>query len=278
MSLKTLLVHVDDGAAAESRTRAAARIAAEHGARLIGGYCVSTAEIVPSVASMMPDELVAQRLLEGLAAQRKAEQRFREWAGAAGAPLKWRAPAGDPLLAMLAHGRCSDLVVFGQPDPGDPDAQFAGELISTALMGLGRPLLVVPYIGVADTLGQRILVAFDGSREASRAVGDAMIFLQRAREVRVLLGQRDDPRAPANLRTGERLAGWLADHGVRATIEHDASPPANVGESLLSRAADFSSDLIVMGGYGHSRIREFVLGGTTRSMLQSMTVPVLMSH
>jgi nucleotide-binding universal stress UspA family protein len=279
MPLKTLLVHVDDSAASERRVNAAARIAAEHGARLIGAYCVPRSEIIPSVASMMPDELVARQLLEGAAAQRKAEQRFHELTKPAGVTAEWRAPAGEPRLALLAHGRCSDLVVLGQPDPDDPYVQFASDLFATMLVGLGRPLLVVPYIGAVGTTGQRILVACDGGREASRAIGDAMPFLERAREVRILLGQRDDARNPAQARTGERLGAWLADHGVVAPrIEQDSPPPADVGDSLISRAADFSSDLIVMGGYGHSRVREFLLGGTTRSVLRTMTVPVLMSH
>jgi nucleotide-binding universal stress UspA family protein len=276
MQAKTILVHLDDSAAAPLRVTVSARLAVERGARLIGAYLVPNLVLTPSVAAVMPDELVAQRLREGDATQRAAEKRFRD--ASAHATAEWRAPAGDPFAAMLAHGRCADLVVVGQPDLDDGHAWFAGEMLSTSLMGLGRPLLVVPYIGAMETLGRRVLVAFDGSREAARAIGDAMEFLQRAEEVRVVIGQPDDPKAPGNARLGERIGTWLADHGVRAIVERDAPPPADVGDALISRAADFSSDLIVMGGYGHSRLREMVLGGTTRSVLRAMTVPVLMSH
>jgi nucleotide-binding universal stress UspA family protein len=280
MTNRTMLVHVDESAHCASRVAAAIALARDMEARLIGAYLVPTGDMPPSLAAVLPRDLVEKRMREAAEAQKTAEHAFRD-AAVRGElhDIEWRAPAGDPLRALIAHGRCTDLVVLGQRDPGDPRMLFGEQLLASALFELGRPIMIVPYIGAQRTLGKRILIATNGSREAARAIGDAMPLLERSVHVRVLIGTPDDPdRSPTFAQTSVRIAGWLHDHGVEPAIERYDAEPGDRGEWLLSRAADDGIDLIVIGGYGHPRLREMVLGGVTQTILRAMTVPVLMSH
>jgi nucleotide-binding universal stress UspA family protein len=232
------------------------------------------------MAELMPLVVVDRQLRAARDAQNAAETLFRRSAAEGGLKaIEWRAPAGDPMSAAVAHGRSCDLVVLGQRDPDDARGSFTAELLTTCLFALGRPVLAIPSIGAGATIARRILIATDGGREAARAIGDAMPLLERAEQVRVMIGADVDPdREPTYAQTSARIDAWLRDHGIEATLERYDREPADKGEWLLSRAADHGSDLIVMGGYGHARVREFVLGGMTQTILRSMTVPVLMSH
>jgi len=281
MSFKTLLVHLDSSARCDARLSAAIRLAIDTGARLVGVYLSTMPDLSSSVASLLPAEVIASRGRELGDAQHAAEKSFRETTAAAGLTrIEWRAPAGPAVAEMVAHGRNSDLVVLGQRGRSGEasDSDFADELIATTLMSVGRPLLVVPYIGAARTLGKRILIAWNGSREAARAVGDAMPLLERAERVDVIADPGTNDGEVAHTLSNQRVVQWLADHGCDARIEPVPRDAIDVGDILLSRAADYGTDLIVMGGYGHSRLRELVLGGATRTLLGAMTVPVLMSH
>ena len=162
-----------------------------------------------------------------------------------------------------------DLTVVGQRDPDGPDR--ATGIIETALFRSGRPILVVPYIQREPMRLGSILVAWDGGAQAARALGDAMPWLARAKRVEVAtVGAADHERSAA------RAARHLARHGIPAKTR--ALPGGDVAAALLSYAADAEADLLVMGGYGHSRFREVILGGATRGILESMTLPVFMSH
>jgi nucleotide-binding universal stress UspA family protein len=280
MSVKTLLVHIDDGVRSKARVQVAARLAHDVGARLIGAYLVPTAEMTPSVAALIPGDVLARRMSETGRAQETAEALFRRAATDAGVDaIEWRAPSGNALDEAVIHGRYCDLMVLGQPDADDPFTLFASEMLTASLLGLGRPILVVPYIGAQGSLGKRILVATDGGREASRAIGDAWFLLQRASAVKVLAGVAGDgDRAPGFTHVSARLAQWFHDHGIEPDVERYEAEAGDHGEWLLSRASDFAADLIVMGGYGHPRLREVVLGGMTRTILRTMTSPVLLAH
>jgi nucleotide-binding universal stress UspA family protein len=277
MSFKTILVHIDHGQASASRVDAAVRLARAFGARLVGLYIVPGAELTPSVAAVLPPGVVEERLRATGEAQSLAEARFRETAAAAGlSGIEWRAPTGAPIDAAVAHGRCTDLFVMGQRDPSE--LVFTEEIVATAVLSTGRPTLVVPYIGAGPTLGENVLVAWNGGREAARAVGDAMPFLERAKRVNVISVEAEREETVDEHLTHERLAAWLRGHGVAADIARQEASDVGIGEWLLSRAADLGSDMIVMGGYAHARMRELILGGVTQTMLRSMTIPVLMSH
>jgi nucleotide-binding universal stress UspA family protein len=279
MSLKTILVHIDDSERCAHRLKVAIQLALDASARLIGIYLVPGTDLSPSVAMLLPTDFVDGRQRDIGEAQHAAEGRFRSLANGAGLTrIEWRAPAGPLVAAAVEHGRCADLFVLGQRNPDDEPMPPADELIFTTLLSSGRPLLIVPHIGVAAMPGKNVLIAWDGGREAARAVADALPLLAHAKQVSVVTYTTDEDASPNVGLSTKCLEGWLQDHGIAARVSGYEAAEGGVGESLLSLVADRGSDLIVMGGYGHTRLREFVLGGVTQTILASMTVPVLMSH
>jgi nucleotide-binding universal stress UspA family protein len=167
-----------------------------------------------------------------------------------------------------------DLSVVTQAEPGKAVSEEM--IIEAALFGSGRPVLAVPYIQKSGLALSRVIVCWDGSRNAARAVADAMPFLARAKTVDVVMVTGE--RTKSDEMPGADIAHHLARHGLQVTVQRIVSVDTDVANTLLSYAADAGADFIVMGGYGHSRLREFVLGGATRGILAAMTVPVLMSH
>jgi len=276
MSYRSLLVHVNDNESSVRGAGAAAWLAGALGAELVGSYLVPTRELTPFGSAMLPDTLVAQILRATGDAQMAAETCFRDAAAQAGlTAIEWRAPAGDPIAAGIRHARYCDLVIVGQPEPGDAAAGFVTELAHSILLASGRPLLFVPYIGARATIGERIVVAWKDTREAARAVADALPLLVRAKSVDVLSIM---PPNHTDELVGERIITYLARHGIAAKLRPEVADDISAGELLLSQVSDLSADLVVMGGYSHSRLQERVMGGVTRVMMTSMTVPVLMSH
>jgi nucleotide-binding universal stress UspA family protein len=277
MSLKDLLVHVGTDPACASRIDVAARLAAWHDAHLTGLHVMAAPPLPGYVAVELPPqfrELQAQRLRE---VAEQARHLFESGVRAAGARrVDWRAEAGDILGTARLHGRYFDLVVVGQGiDVDDPTGALT-VLPEELALSIGRPVLVVPRYGTFAALGDHVLIGWNASREAARAVNDALPLLQRAQKVTVLSidpADHPDQRIP-----GADITLHLARHGVNATAAQDSCADISVGDVLLSRAADIGADLIVCGAYGHSRFREMVLGGATRHLLQHMTVPVLISH
>ena len=279
MTFKNILVHLDDSRRCHLRLGVATKLAADFGADLVGMYVVPTRELAPSVAALLPPEVVARRLQESGVAQQKAEALFRKAATAPGLKgVEWRAPAGSSVDVAVVHARSTDLVVLGQRDPGDADFAFLEELDEAVVLSAGRPALIVPYAAVPATIGQHVLIAWDGGREASRAVGDAMPLLVKAQQITVMSVHSGNNNRPPDEAATSRLAAYLRSHGIEAKVDHSTIDDIGIGEWLLSRAADLSVDLIVMGAYAHTRLRELVLGGVTRTMLGAMTAPVLMAH
>jgi nucleotide-binding universal stress UspA family protein len=277
MSYRNILVHVDDAAASASRLDYAVRFAQAHDATLSGIYLVPGTEMTPSAAVMLRAEVVARRLAEFDEAQHAAERAFRAATAAAGLrAAEWRAPAGAPVEAAIAHGRCADLFILGQRNPSG--SGFGEALVSNVLLSSGRPILVVPHVGAPAGVGDNVLVGWDGGREAARAIGDALPLLARARNV-AIIARDDGAESDVDDRLADtRLRTWLRSHDIAADVARHEAVDIGTGEWLLSSAADLQSDLLVLGGYGHARTRELVLGGVTRTVLRSMTVPVFMAH
>ena len=276
MGLKDLLVHVDNDPACSSRLDVAAALAAKHGAHLTGLHAMGWPRLPGYAEVELPRNFLGEQRRHLDQRARQAEERFHEQTHRHGLRGEWRVDTGDVVGAMKLHARYADLTVVGQGiDLGDapPDLVFLPEELA---LGVGRPVLAVPRYGTFETLGERVLIAWNGSREATRAVHDAMPLLSLATKVTVLSidPERDpEPRVPS-----ADIALHLARHGIAAEADWTPGLDIAVGDILLSRAADLGADLIVMGAYGHSRVREMVLGGATRHVLQQMTVPVLMSH
>jgi nucleotide-binding universal stress UspA family protein len=190
---------------------------------------------------------------------------------------EWRVIEAFSEDALAVNARYADLVVVGQEDSDDP-ASGRGDLPEVTAFATGRPVLVVPKIGAPSTVGKTVMLCWNASRESARAAADALPFLQAAQKVIVLIVDPDVSADGHGPEPGADVALWLARHGVQVTVQRDVAADAEIGEVILSRAADHDVDLIVMGIYGHSRLREMVLGGVSRTLLSSMTVPVLMSH
>lgn len=278
MALKDLLVYVDDSKANPARIDAAVRLAVEHEAHLTGLYVApdQSAMTLYTEAHIPGEILEAQRQA---AVERAGEARtvFEAATGKAGLFSEWRFVEGDFIRTLSLHARYTDLLIIGQSDPSD-DMSVTRGAVEQVLLDVGRPVLVIPYIGAPKVLGERVLVAWNASREAMRAIHDAMPILERAKAVRVL--SINPPRGPSGEgeAPGADISHHLARHNVKAEAVHVEAEDIAAGEVLLSRAADQQADLIVMGAYGHSRYRELILGGATRSLLEAMTIPVLMSH
>lgn len=187
--------------------------------------------------------------------------------------LHWAEPLPQGPQGFAARALYADLLILGQPDSRDPAAgELPSGFLSDVLVRSGRPALILPYAGPVDPLGGKVLVAWKETRESARAVSAALPWLRQASHVHVACWASESASALA------LLEHQLSSHGIRIS-SHDGGPePEDVGNLLLSMAADIGADLLVMGGYGHSRAREWVMGGATRTVLQTMTLPVLMSH
>ena len=184
------------------------------------------------------------------------------------------APVANAANLFGSIARRFDLSVVGQPEPDKPGPDDL--IVEAALFESGRPVLVVPYIQRTGLQLDRVMVGWDGSRNAARAVADAMPLLVRAKTTEVVIVTGEP--AKSDEIPGADIAHHLARHGAKVEVKQIVAIDTDVANTILSHAADSSADLLVMGGYGHSRLREFILGGATRGILAAMTVPTLMSH
>jgi nucleotide-binding universal stress UspA family protein len=278
MSYKTILVHCDASRGVSGRLSAAADVAQRFEARLVGLHAREPFEVVSFVDGGMPMGDLMDAFRAGCdATQKTAQSAYNKATKGRNFDSEWRVTEAFSDEALTVNARYADLLVVGQADPDDP-AGSRNDLPEVMAFATGRPILVVPQIGAQSTLGKTVMLCWNASRESARAAADALPFLQAAEKVIVLV---IDPEVSADghgQEPGADVALWLARHGVKVTVQRDVAADAQVGEGILSRAADCAADLIVMGIYGHSRLREMVLGGVSRTLLSSMTVPVLMSH
>jgi nucleotide-binding universal stress UspA family protein len=253
-------------------------VAAAFKARLTGIAFVYEPTI-PAMIDMygIPADVIESQRAESEKAAKAAVGRLDEAAGDAGIAMEahmHNAAVATAPRVFAGLARRFDLSIVGQ---SEPDQQAIGNLIiEAALFDTGRPVLVVPYIQRAGLRLDRILLCWDGSRSAARAAADALPFLRRAKLVEVVTVASEP--AKSDEMPGADIAQHLARHGVTVELKRIVTAETDVASTILSHAADSSADFLVMGGYGHSRLREFILGGVTREILASMTVPVLMSH
>jgi nucleotide-binding universal stress UspA family protein len=279
MSYRSIVVHLDTGERAHPRLELALRVAKQFGAHLTGMFSV----FMPDRRSfyVMAGSAEYYSSQEKLRTERHAaiERLFHAELGRAKVAGDWVTTDECANLAVPRLGRTADLIIASQDNPDDPEAYVGDHFPENLLMSTGRPVLMVPYVGAFPSLGSAVMVAWDGSREATRAVHDALPFMQHAKKTTVVTvnGRQDEPAdsRPA----GADIAAVIARHGVKVeVINIDAAAGASIGDALLSHASDLGANLIVMGAYGHARWQELVMGGATREILKSMTLPVLMSH
>jgi len=254
-------------------------VAGAFGAQVLG-VAFSFEPIIPgSVMGGIPPEFIESQRVESDKKARNAVTRFEQAAKRAGVAAESRIISASISGAADQFGRLArrfDLAVVGQAesDQGVPD-----EVVDEgALFESGRPVIFVPFIQKAGLKLDRVMVCWDGSRAATRAIADAMPFLQKAKQVEIVIVATKVDKGKIDEIPGADLGQHLARHGLKVDVKRITSPDIDVPSTILSYAADSSADMIVMGGYGHSRLREFVLGGVTRGILETMTVPALMSH
>lgn len=292
MSFKDILVHLDNHSNRESRLRIALSLAQENKARLLALYELDVPRIPPApfmaTEGLTPTNEAIRETYErerdgaftdasNLEAAFRAEIKRRSLTG------EWQIhpdEPGDIIDAITARARYADLVVLGQVDPSKTLSGSHSKIPETVMIGCGRPVLFIPFSGHVSGIGKSILIAWDGSRVAARAVADALPLLRNAETVTVLSVGRGKVGEGSGDQSARDLVDHLAQHGIRAQPVHleIARTETEIGELILSRAAGQGCDLVVMGGYGHSRARELILGGVTREVLQNMKIPVLMSH
>jgi nucleotide-binding universal stress UspA family protein len=231
----------------------------------------------PSIMGGLPPEVIDSQRAEGENAANTLIAKFEESARRAGLSAQSRAIPASLAGAADLFGQIArrfDLSVVSQ---SEPDTIAPQELIiEAALFESGRPVLVVPYIQKEGLKLDRVLVCWDASRNAARAIADAMPFLQRSKAIDVIVVATERPKSDEL--PGADIAHHLARHGLQVDLKRIVTGGGDVASTILSYAADSGADFIVMGGYGHSRLREFILGGATRGILSAMTVPTLMSH
>jgi nucleotide-binding universal stress UspA family protein len=280
MSYKTILVYLNSAKRAEAVLEAALRLAGRHEAHLIGLHVIPQVTVPAVVPFEVTGEIieVQRKALEDQAAQ--IAGMFKEMTRQHEPPCEWRtvrASHYDVASIVDDHGRAADLIVAPQSDP-DGDIYLPADVTEDLLMESGRPVLVVPKHGRIAKLGETVLLAWNNSRESARATFDALPLLKSARTVKIVTV--DPPRA----RTGEsdlpasEIAASLSRHGVKADAAVTLTGGLGAADGILAQIDNHGADLLVMGGYGHSRLREVVFGGATRDMLEKMTVPVLISH
>lgn len=277
MGYKTILVHCDADPKVAHRLGIAVELAKRHGAYLVGVHIQESfnapAMFDGTVAMGNLFDVFEETAKANLASAKAA---FAKAVKGTALSSEWRSEEGYIDTRLAVHARYADLTLLGQTDPGQPF--FAPDPTATLALSIGRPILVVPHVGAPAEPAKTIMLCWNASRESARAASDALPLLRTADKVIVFcVDPRSSPQGHG-AEPGADVAAWLSRHGVTVTVQRDVAADSDVGNVILSRAADLDVGLIVMGLYGHSRLRETVLGGASRTLLASMTVPLFVSH
>ena len=273
MAYKDIVVHLAQDNRSAARLDAAVELAERHEGRVTSIYVLSRL-VVPGYANFELSPEVLKRLdTEQRVLAERAEDLFAKRTAKTTVPCEWRLMVGEHVEALSTSARYADITIVGQTDPDDGSS--VGRLADSVVLGAGGPVLVWPYAGTFSVNAETVILAWNGTREAKRALADALPLLRQASKVIVLgVDTGDGKHIP-----GAEVSAHLARHGVTAEARHArTSSDIDAGDALLSEISDHGATLLVMGGYGHHRMRELLLGGVTRDILRQMTVPVLMSH
>lgn len=272
MHIKDILMVARAGEPCEALLAVAALIAREHDAQ-VDGVCVYSEPDLQSSAAGGSVDLLAHRKEAVERSVAPVEAAYRAAIADHGLSNSWSiGEAEERTWALIRQARLADLVVVGLPG----DDALARRLAESLAINSGAPCLLVPCSAKKERL-DRVMLAWDGSREAKLAMDNGLAFMRAAKAVRVVIAHEDSDDA-AHRSHGDQLLSHLARHGVEADLHVVSKPDEKIGDVLLAECATFSPDLLVMGAYGHARAREMVLGGATRTMLARAGQPVLMSH
>lgn len=281
MSYKDVLVHLDDTDICASRVAAAIALAKREGARVTGLAMALESTISTYIGIDFPASLTEAQAEIVKKAAKSAVEKFEAAAKEAGVDHAVRViecPATKAASRLAFFARHADLIFVGQPNPDSPGRPFQEALLEAVLHTSGRPVYVVPYIGRFEHKTRRAVIAWDGSKKAVRAVNDAIPMLMARDEVDVLVVNPKKRSDEFGGQQGENLVDHLARYGVKAKVVQRTHPEVGVDTVILNHIADTGADLLVMGAFGHSRLREKAFGGVTNSILHQMTAPVMMSE
>lgn len=274
MAIRNILFHAFEGQAGQSVEDVAFSLAQTHGATLTALAVVDNMPIPSYVVPYVPANLAESYIDESRVAAREIEARIKAREAATGLRTEWRYREGDIRAVFAQHAHYTDLVVLAQGSSGEAPVGPANNLPGDLVLTAGRPVLVAPWHGLASPVGKRVIIGWNSSREATRALNDALPILEKADAVKVLtVGDEDSRHIP-----GAEIAQHLARHGVKAEADHVTDTDGPPAASLVFEAKDFGADLLVCGAWGHSRMFETVLGGVTRDLLRGMELPLLLSH
>ena len=281
MSYKTILTYLPMPQNADRILDVAAPLAQKFDAHLIGLHVIPRVPVMYGmVAAQIPPSVITeqQNMLERETAQ--LEEQFNKRTAGQAATSEWRCnhlEHANIASDIIDQSRCADLIIVAQEET-DPFG-LRTDIPGAVTYETGRPVLIIPAMGEFESVGKRVMVAWNASRESARAAFDALPMLKAADEVRIVAVDPPATDESKDIVLGEELALTLARHGVSVEVSavfRDGG--VSIGDQILNEAADGGSDLVVMGCYGHSAMRESLFGGATRDMLEAMTVPVLMSH
>ncbi|APG09771.1 universal stress protein UspA [Bradyrhizobium japonicum] len=276
--IKDIVVNLEHDASQDRAREFAITVAEAFDAHLAGVAFAYEPDFPGYVMLEIPSDVVATMIEESKKAAEAAIRRFDEAARRSLLSAEHRLVRTVGIEAptlFAAIARRFDLSTFLQ---SSPDGVANDDMIESALLESGRPVIVVPYIDKNGLKLDRVVCCWDGGRPAARAINDALPLLARAQKVDLLIIENNKTKNETTEIRGVEMAGHLARHDVKVEIEIIPAPDIGVADAILSHVADESGTLIVMGGYGHAKLREIILGGVTRDILKSMTVPVFMSH
>lgn len=269
MGFRDIAVHLDETARCATRLEIALGLAKLHFAGVAGIFAQSDPN-VPGIIKSWPTEAFQR-------ATQTVHDRFDEAVAAAGTAARWSAvPSGEQahiIRALVTMASCVDLMIMGQHDPDRGHGLLPQDLVEQVILHAGRPVLVIPYAGNFDSIGRRPMIAWNGGREAARALHDALPLMSHAKKARLVMiegGRQSIEEGP--------ILQHLANHGIEGEVERLVAEDIGVMDLLLARVADSGCDLLVMGAHGYYGFPNLNRGGGTRHILNHMTVPVLMSN
>ncbi len=285
MAIKTILVALNEVGLNDQIITISAELGRRFDAHVIGLYVIPAAEVYPVIGESLSTQVYAGHREYYINHSSKVKETFEGEMERQGVKNEWRMiDVRSSLVAdgLMPHAFQVDLVIVPQKpekvDLEDEHSNVENDFTERAIMESGRPVLVVPASGKFSNIGQKILVGWNATRESARSTFDAIPFMRDAESVTITwVNPQEDLPEKENL-PGTEMATSLARHNIKATVKTVTANDLSVGEALLSNARIADADLLVVGTYGHSRLREFVLGGVTRTILDKMTIPVLMSY
>lgn len=280
MPVGTILVSLNDVGRGKELLEITSALANRHDAHVIGLYVIPAVYIHPGISAHVTTDVVdwGRRFFQERAASVK--QLFEAEVQKQGLKGEWREVEGMSHLVantVIEHGRQSDLIIVSQGGSNSNNGCEA-DCAERIVLEAGRPVLLVPNAGTFGAVAQNVIFGWNATRESARACFDALPLMKNGAKAHIMWVDSELNDGSGTALPGAELATALARHGVEAISEPVTAPDIDAADALLNRVSDAGADMLVMGAYGHSRVRELVFGGVTRKVLDQMTVPVLMSH